>query len=76
MTTSTSIIPNVALVKGQPMTNSRDVAELFGKRHAEVLRAMTGLYCSPEFTERNFALSEYRDSTTAPSICVRMASPF
>lgn len=63
MTTSTSNSPNVALVKGQPMTNSRDVAELFGKRHADVLRALTALECSPQFTERNFALSEYRDST-------------
>lgn len=45
------------------LANSRDVAENFGKRHADVLRAIDDLDCSPEFTERNFALSAYKDAT-------------
>lgn len=40
---------------GQPVTTSLKVAEKFGKRHADVLRAVRNLDCSPEFAERNFA---------------------
>lgn len=53
----------VELVDGQPTTTSLDVAAHFGKRHDTVLRAVRQLECSPEFTARNFALSEYTDST-------------
>lgn len=63
MTTSISIIPNVALVEGQPMTNSRDVAKLFGKRHDNVLRSLASLEYSPAFTALNFEESDYLDST-------------
>lgn len=44
-------------------TTSRQVAEVFGKRHDDVLRKIQGLKCSEEFTARNFAVSEYADST-------------
>lgn len=44
----------------QPMTDSLKVAEYFNKRHADTLRSLESLECSPEFTERNFALSSYR----------------
>lgn len=44
-------------------TTSRKVAEVFEKRHSDVLRDITNLKCSTEFTERNFALSEYKDDT-------------
>lgn len=37
-------------------TDSRIVANAFGKRHADVLRAIRELECSEEFTRRNFAL--------------------
>lgn len=53
----------VELVDGQPTTTSLDVAAHFGKRHDTVLRAVRQLECSPEFTDRNFAASEYTDST-------------
>ncbi len=50
---------------GQAFCSSRQVAEEFGKRHADVLRAIeqitepaSGL--SKEFAERNFAFSSYR----------------
>lgn len=35
--------PVVSLQNGKPMANSRDVAELFGKRHDHVLRAIDKL---------------------------------
>lgn len=45
---------------GVLMTSSIGVAERFGKRHADVLRAIAELDCSREFIERNFAFSTYR----------------
>lgn len=47
----------------QPMTTSLTVAEVFGKRHADIIRSIQRIDCSEEFTERNFALSVYQDST-------------
>ncbi|MEC0167413.1 Rha family transcriptional regulator [Paenibacillus graminis] len=47
----------------QPMTDSRTIADKFGKRHSDVLRSIKSLECSAEFTARNFALSDYKDST-------------
>lgn len=41
------------------VVSSLDVAETFGKRHADVLRDIEELGCSKEFRERNFALSKY-----------------
>ncbi|MCQ4052337.1 Rha family transcriptional regulator [Aeromonas sp. SG16] len=46
---------------GEAFTTSRKVAELFGKRHSDVMRAISNLECSASFNERNFALVEYRD---------------
>lgn len=43
------------------MTNSRDVAELFGRLHKDVLRSIQSLECSADFKERNFTPIEYRD---------------
>lgn len=47
----------------QVVTSSRTVAEKFEKRHADVLRAIANLECNPEFTQRNFALSSYKDES-------------
>lgn len=44
-------------------TTSRKVADVFEKRHADVLRDIEGMSCSAEFTQRNFALSSYKDSS-------------
>ncbi|HBG40952.1 MAG TPA: hypothetical protein DDW85_06020 [Porphyromonadaceae bacterium] len=51
--------------KGTPVTNSLLVAEKFGKRHSDVLRAIEGVILQTPIyqSERNFALSEYVDST-------------
>lgn len=55
----------VSLVDGIPTTTSQKVAETFGKNHKDVLRGITILQnkCPKEFTERNFAPSEYTDNT-------------
>lgn len=45
------------------VVSSLDIADTFGKRHADVLRDIEKLECSTEFTERNFALSSYKDSS-------------
>lgn len=39
---------------GKPMTNSRDVAELFSRLHKNVLQGIQNLECSPEFARLNF----------------------
>lgn len=59
MNTATAVsIPHlVSSQNGKITTTSTIVAQVFGKRHADVLRAIRELECSPEFTERNFALS-------------------
>ncbi len=41
---------------GEAKTTSYAVAEAFKKRHADVLRAIKNMKCSPRFRERNFAL--------------------
>lgn len=45
----------------QITTTSRKIAELFGKRHADVLRRISKLDCSADFNQRNFAPVEYLD---------------
>ncbi|MBU2647856.1 Rha family transcriptional regulator [bacterium] len=57
------IKPNLIVVDGRVKTTSLDVAEKFGKRHTHVLRTINNLECSKKFTETNFGLSEYEDST-------------
>ncbi len=47
----------------EPTTTSLMVAKRFNKNHRDVLRAIKKLDCSNDFTERNFALSEYIDGT-------------
>lgn len=54
----------VVAVNDQPMTTSFIVAEKFGKRHADVLRAIENLP-KDSFTERNYALGQYPDKKGA-----------
>jgi len=56
-------IIELTVTNGIATTTSLVIAERFGKLHKDVLRAIDNLECSNEFTERNFALSAYRDST-------------
>ncbi|AKB01642.1 Rha family transcriptional regulator [Vibrio cholerae] len=43
------------------VTDSRYIAEYFGKRHDDVLRKVRALNCSRDFNARNFAEVEYKD---------------
>lgn len=47
----------------QAITTSLKVAEFFGKKHKDVLRAIKNLDCSAGFAERNLAPSEYTDKS-------------
>jgi Rha family phage regulatory protein len=62
----------VALVGGVPKTTSLVVAEKFGKRHDNVLAAIEGLECSPEFRLLNFKESSYLNSQNKPQPMVEM----
>jgi len=57
--------PVLKMVNGVPMVSSHEVADHFGKRHADLLRSIKAIFRnSPEgWAERNFAFSEYEDST-------------
>lgn len=55
---------SIVLVKNQSViTTSILVAEKFERNHRDILRAIKKLDCSPDFTKRNFTLSEYEDVT-------------
>jgi Rha family phage regulatory protein len=53
--------------KGQPVVSSRKVAETFNKEHKDILESIRNIIDPKNgvgnFTERNFALSNYKDST-------------
>jgi Rha family phage regulatory protein len=52
----------VQLIGDSITTDSRRVAEFFGKQHAHVLKAIDTLSCSTEFNRSNFGEIEYLDS--------------
>ncbi|WP_092684271.1 Rha family transcriptional regulator [Albimonas donghaensis] len=54
-------LPEVIEVDGVAVVSSLDAADRFEKRHADVLRAVKGLDCSPEFRERKFAPTKIRE---------------
>ena len=41
---------------GEAKTTSFAVADAFGKRHSDVLKAIKNMRCSDNFAKRNFAL--------------------
>ncbi len=47
---------------GKIVTDSRAIADAFGKRHANVLQAIENLECSQEFKLRNFQPGDYADA--------------
>lgn len=49
----------VRIVEDRVLADSRDVAEQFGKRHADVLRAIDGIMKDVPALERNFAFKAY-----------------
>jgi len=71
---SKSNSPIVSLINNELRTISTDVAAYFGKGHNVIMRQIRRLIanCSEEFTECNFALSEYTDSTGRKLPCYSM----
>jgi Rha family phage regulatory protein len=55
--------PQLSLINGHPVVTSLNLAEVFGKKHCDVLRAINSLEVPKEFTERNFASSDYKDGS-------------
>lgn len=52
-------LPVLCVKGGAVLTNSRNVADFFGKRHDNVLAAIDRLECSPGFALLNFKESSY-----------------
>ena len=66
-TTGTSVAiatPDLEIIEGQITTTSQQIAEHFGKRHADVIRAIRKLECPGDFAERNFALTTIETKIT------------
>lgn len=62
-TVPTLVQPEISVINGQAVTSSLAVADYFTKRHDDVLKKIRALECSPEFTARNFAVSDYTDAS-------------
>ena len=61
--TPEQLLPELKFENQQITCSSLDISNHFEKQHKDVLRAIRNLECSQEFTERNFAPSEYTDPT-------------
>lgn len=48
----------VTAAEGQPVTDTFQIAKAFGKRHADVLRALKNCHCSEDFRRVHFCVSE------------------
>lgn len=57
MLTDLTVQGMVSSENGEAKTTSYAVAEAFGKRHYDVLRAIKNMKCSAKFRERNFAFT-------------------
>ncbi|XEH07840.1 Rha family transcriptional regulator [Edwardsiella tarda] len=64
--------PKITVINGQAVTSSLAVADFFTKRHDDVLKKIRALECSPEFTARNFAVSEYTDTSGRKLPCYQI----
>lgn len=53
----------IILRRKEAVTTSLMVAEVFHKRHDDVLKSIHNLDCSDDFTHRNFAVSTYEDAS-------------
>ena len=55
MSKQAQVVPVVSIVNQQATTTSLNVAEVFGKQHKDVLRAIGNLEIPNDFRQRNFA---------------------
>lgn len=60
----------VTTLDNKIITTSLKVANYFGKRHKDVLRAIRNLKCSDDFTQRNFAPIDFIDKMAMFSLCI------
>jgi Rha family phage regulatory protein len=51
----------VTLTKGKPTTTSLKIAEVFSKKHRNVIRDITSLDCSEDFRRLNYERADYSD---------------
>ena len=58
--------------KQEIKTNSKNISDVFGKIHRDVLRDIKKLDCSDEFRVRNFAQSSYISEQNKELPCVEM----
>ncbi|MGL5648800.1 MAG: Rha family transcriptional regulator [Clostridium sp.] len=56
----------VSINDGEIVTTSRKVADVFGKRHSDVIRKIESIDCYGDFSQRNFASAEYIDEQGKP----------
>jgi len=56
----TAQIPQIKIHNGMMATTSRNIAQVFGKNHRDVLRDVKSLDIPQDFAERNFALCSYK----------------
>jgi Rha family phage regulatory protein len=56
-----AVAPRLDLVDGRPVTTSLNVADVFGKQHQHVMRAIRSLDVPEEFSRSNFGPSAYVD---------------
>lgn len=62
----------MTLSEGSPRVTSRDVADIFGKQHKNVLQAVGTLDCSEGFRQLNFQPSTYLNAQNKPQPMVEM----
>ena len=56
------IINAIELKDGKAVTSSLKIAEVFGKPHKDVLKAIRELECPEDFAGRNFSPGSYKDA--------------
>lgn len=61
-TVPTQVVSALSISAGNVITTSIEVANVFQKRHDDVLKRIRNLECSPDFNARNFAAVEYTDT--------------
>jgi Rha family phage regulatory protein len=57
-------LPKLTVIDGKPVVSSLEIADMFGKEHKDVLKAIRNAVddSSEEFGQRNFAPTSYQDT--------------
>ena len=68
MNTTAVVVPRLDLIDGRPVTTSPNVAEVFGKQHKNVLKAIARVKndAGDEFARLNFEPGSYLDENNQP----------